>query len=117
MGAPEIAPGTTGYCQPMCNEPCLWACNATALVVALHGGGSSAKQMERETRFDAIAAREQFIVVYPEGIGHHWHDGRPGVGEAEVDDVGSSARSSMILRPGTRSTAIACSRRGSPTAG
>ena len=58
-----------------------------ALVVALHGGGSNAKQMERETRFDAIAAREQFIVVYPEGIGHHCHDGRPGVGEADVDDV------------------------------
>lgn len=58
-----------------------------ALVVALHGGLGTGKKMEIETKLDAIAAREQFVVVYPDGIGNHWVDGRPGIGEAGVDDV------------------------------
>jgi polyhydroxybutyrate depolymerase len=42
------------------------------LVIALHGRGSTGRQMERFTHLDAIAAREQFAVVYPDGIDHGW---------------------------------------------
>ena len=54
------------------------------LVIALHGGGSTARQMEKFSRFDEVAAREGFVVVYPDGIDHHWSDGRIPNG---VDDV------------------------------
>jgi polyhydroxybutyrate depolymerase len=56
------------------------------LVIALHGAGSTGKQMERFTRFDEVAASEQFVVVYPDGIDHHWNDGRGAVNTG-VDDV------------------------------
>ncbi len=35
------------------------------MVLALHGGGSNARQMERYTRFSDLAAKEGFLVVYP----------------------------------------------------
>jgi len=56
------------------------------LVIVLHGNGGSGRQIERTTSFDSIAAREQFIVVYPDAIDHHWNDGRPEL-ETGVDDV------------------------------
>lgn len=56
------------------------------LVIALHGRGSTGKQMERFTHFDEIAAREQFVVVYPDAIDHHWNDARIGQ-DTGVDDV------------------------------
>jgi polyhydroxybutyrate depolymerase len=46
------------------------------LVFVLHGGGSSAEVMPAFTGFSAIADREGFIVVYPDGIEKHWNDGR-----------------------------------------
>ena len=33
------------------------------MVLALHGGGSNARQMERYTRFNDLAAKEGFLVV------------------------------------------------------
>jgi polyhydroxybutyrate depolymerase len=56
------------------------------LVIALHGQGSTGRQMERFTRFDSVAAREQFVVVYPDAIDHHWNDGRPETDNG-ADDV------------------------------
>jgi polyhydroxybutyrate depolymerase len=46
------------------------------LVIALHGGGGNAKNMVRLSRFDEMADREGFIVVYPEAVDHYWNDGR-----------------------------------------
>lgn len=40
-----------------------------ALVVALHGGGGNADQLERTIRLNRIAEREGFLVVYPDGSG------------------------------------------------
>ncbi|HEX5059386.1 MAG TPA: PHB depolymerase family esterase, partial [Kofleriaceae bacterium] len=54
--------------------------------IALHGNGSTGRQMERLTSFDAVAAREQFVVVYPDAIDHHWNDGRPEFDTA-IDDI------------------------------
>jgi polyhydroxybutyrate depolymerase len=46
------------------------------LVIAMHGGGGKASNMERLSRFDALAGREGFIVVYPEALDGYWNDGR-----------------------------------------
>jgi polyhydroxybutyrate depolymerase len=56
------------------------------LVIALHGRGGTGRQMERFTRLDDVAAREQFVVVYPDAIDHHWNDARAGT-QTGVDDV------------------------------
>lgn len=51
---------------------------ALPLIIALHGGGGNAKDMEKLTEdgFNKLADDENFIVVYPDGIGRHWNDGR-----------------------------------------
>lgn len=61
------------------------------LVLVFHGGGSTALVMERESGFSALADREGFIAVYPEGVGRSWNDGRgegstPAVRQG-IDDV------------------------------
>jgi len=62
------------------------------LVLALHGGGSNSRQMERSCRFNALARKEGFIVVYPESGSKHWNDGRGGDFDSahreNRDDVG-----------------------------
>jgi polyhydroxybutyrate depolymerase len=51
------------------------------LLLALHGGTGNAKQFEDETGFNQIAQRDDFIVVYPDGLGtfqyslHVWNSG------------------------------------------
>lgn len=50
------------------------------LVLVLHGAFSTAKQMDRWAEWSSLADRENFIVVYPEGIGiwgflQHWNAG------------------------------------------
>jgi len=61
----------------------------SALVLVLHGGGGSGKGMNALTHFNRIAAREGFLVVYPDGVNGNWADGRaftpPDL--AGVDDV------------------------------
>ncbi|MCA9264885.1 MAG: alpha/beta fold hydrolase [Planctomycetales bacterium] len=61
------------------------------LVLVLHGGGGTAWQMERYTRFNALARRERFVVCYPEGVEKHWNCGRQIPQETtyrdNVDDV------------------------------
>jgi len=66
------------------------------LVVALHGGGGNAANLERTVGLDAIAEREGFLVVYPDGSGRldeillTWNAGNC-CGYAldeQVDDVG-----------------------------
>jgi len=61
------------------------------LVVMMHGGGGNARQMELYTQFNRIAAREGFIICYPQGVEKNWNDGRgveflPAQKE-KVDDV------------------------------
>ena len=56
------------------------------LVIVLHGNGGTGRQIERHTSFDRIAAREHFVVVYPDAVDRHWNDGRPEVDNG-VDDV------------------------------
>ena len=64
------------------------------LIFVLHGGGGSGANMELMTRqgFNRMADRDGAIVVYPDGVGGNWNDGRTGVRskamEENVDDVG-----------------------------
>lgn len=49
---------------------------AVPLVFVYHGGGGDARGTMGLTRFNAVADREGFIAVYPQGIGRGWNDGR-----------------------------------------
>ena len=61
------------------------------VVLAFHGGGSNARQMERYTRLNDLAAKEGFLVVYPEAVEGNWNDGRGIAGvraqQENIDDV------------------------------
>jgi polyhydroxybutyrate depolymerase len=64
------------------------------LLFVLHGGGGSGGNMEVMTKqeFNRIADREGALVVYPEGVGRNWNDGRSHVRskamQEKIDDVG-----------------------------
>lgn len=67
------------------------------VLVALHGGGGTGSQFQEENGVDAIADREGFLAVYPEGTGvlpnrlHTWNSGDTCCGFAldrDIDDVG-----------------------------
>src|SRR4051812_12250087 len=46
------------------------------LVFVFHGGGGNGIGIEKLTKFSILAEKEKFIVVYPDGIGNNWNDGR-----------------------------------------
>ena len=56
------------------------------LIVELHGGGGRADNIEKLTGLTSVTDPRGWLVVAPDGIGHQWNDGRPGVG-SDVDDV------------------------------
>jgi polyhydroxybutyrate depolymerase len=67
---------------------------ARPVIINLHGGGSNAESQERYSGMDAVADREHFIAVYPNGTGRGgflvWNAGTC-CGRAparRVDDVG-----------------------------
>lgn len=46
--------------------------NKPALVITMHGMNGWHKGYQNDTKFDAIAEREKFVVVYPNGIDGAW---------------------------------------------
>ena len=62
------------------------------LVVVLHGYSGSARQVERDYGWDALADSGKFIVAYPDGLGRAWNvDGETCCGRSGregIDDVG-----------------------------
>jgi len=64
-----VARGYAIYVPPAHRQP-------APLVLVFHGGGGRPQGMARHTGFTALAEREGFVVVYPEGVGGHWNDGR-----------------------------------------
>lgn len=64
------------------------------LVLVLHGGGGIGDQMRTltERQFELLAAREGFLVAYPDAWERNWNDGRENreiaAQRAGVDDVG-----------------------------
>lgn len=60
------------------------------LVLVFHGGNGDAKRIAQHTRFNDLADKEGFIVVYPEAVEKYWNDGRNSehlAGHSGVDDV------------------------------
>jgi len=58
------------------------------LVIALHGRLGTGAGMEKLTHLERIAAREKFLLIYPDGVRKSWNDGRETPAEKEgVDDV------------------------------
>jgi polyhydroxybutyrate depolymerase len=49
---------------------------AKPLIVALHGGGGSAREFKHSSALSRIAVPAGVVVVYPETIGRTWNDGR-----------------------------------------
>ncbi len=48
-----------------------------AVVLVLHGGGgANAEELARRTGLNRLADREDFLVVYPQGVDGQWNDGR-----------------------------------------
>jgi polyhydroxybutyrate depolymerase len=61
------------------------------LVLVFHGGTlGSAAQAERSYGFRELAEQKNFLAVFPDGLDHHWNDGRDGGLERvrSTDDVG-----------------------------
>lgn len=64
------------------------------LLLVLHGGGGTNRGMIwlTQERFNELADRDGFFVVYPQGIDKSWNDGRPdkisGAHRKNIDDVG-----------------------------
>ncbi len=68
---------------------------AIPLVIVVHGAFSTAKQIEKQTGFSALADRHGFAAAYPNGIGifgflQHWNAGHCcGKAAADgIDDIG-----------------------------
>jgi polyhydroxybutyrate depolymerase len=57
------------------------------LFVMLHGGTGTARKQEKYTSFDAFAAKNDLAVVYPEGVGKQWNDGRIDGQRSTADDL------------------------------
>jgi poly(3-hydroxybutyrate) depolymerase len=81
-GEPEVVSlGERKYLRvPPANSP-------TAMVVCLHGHGGSGAQLRKSVgeQFEGV---QSLLVVYPDGIGHAWNDGRKGEqGDGAPDDV------------------------------
>ena len=109
--------------------PSLRADSAPPLVVVLHGCGMTADQMATASQYDALAARDRFIVLYPDvdaldadTYGHCWRgiwapdlEGR-GVGDAAaITDMTRAVISRWHADPG-RVYAIGISAGGFETA-
>lgn len=69
------------------------------LVVLLHGRPGTARGMVRITQMNAVAARENFVVAYPQGLNNEWNAhagiarmgavyGLPALSELPQDDIG-----------------------------
>ncbi len=67
---------------------------ALPILFHIHGGGGTSIMTPSLTfgRFNELADKEGFIVVYPEGVDKNWNDGRTLEGEQtweeDIDDVG-----------------------------
>jgi polyhydroxybutyrate depolymerase len=56
-------------------------------VLLFHGRYGTAAGLEEQTGFSAIADREGFVAVYPQGEGRRWSDGRQGEDWKDIDFV------------------------------
>ena len=55
--------------------PGLPAARPVPVLLGFHGAGGTAAQFERSAGFDALAARDGFVAVYPDGVRRRWNAG------------------------------------------
>ena len=75
--------------------------NKIPLIIAMHGGGGKAKGMIALTkgRFNELADKHGFLVVYPQGLGKSWNDGRQDpISYAHKNDIDDIGYLSKIIR-------------------
>jgi polyhydroxybutyrate depolymerase len=48
----------------------------TPLVVGYHGGFGQGENQEKLTHMSQVADKENFVLLYPDGVNRHWNDGR-----------------------------------------
>jgi polyhydroxybutyrate depolymerase len=71
---------------------------AVPLVFVFHGGNGQAFGTMNLTKLNDVADREKFLVVYPQGIGRSWNDGRiTQVSQAHRDNVDDLAFFDALL--------------------
>ncbi|MCX4091021.1 alpha/beta hydrolase family esterase [Nocardia sp. alder85J] len=73
------------------HAPARPAAGPLPVVLAFHGGGGTAQEMERDSGFDQLSDAAGFIAVYPAGYERSWSDTRGAdtkAGAAGIDDVG-----------------------------
>ncbi|UOD30976.1 dienelactone hydrolase family protein [Massilia violaceinigra] len=58
------------------------------LVINYHGGGMTMREQMLYTRMNQSAERENFIVVYPQGIKQDWNVNLPNDSKESSDDIG-----------------------------
>ncbi|OWT76970.1 MULTISPECIES: PHB depolymerase family esterase [unclassified Achromobacter] len=56
------------------------------MILAFHGGGMQGEGMRRLTHLDDVADARDVVVIYPDGVGRHWNDGRSTIKNPQ-DDV------------------------------
>jgi polyhydroxybutyrate depolymerase len=66
------------------------------LVVFLHGNGGTGRASAFESKFNRIADREKFIIVYPNGYEKSWNDSRA-VTKASIEDINDSLFISKLI--------------------
>lgn len=55
------------------------------LVIALHGGKTTADRLRKTSRLNELADKEKFVVVYPNAHKKNWNDGRTSIGHNAND--------------------------------
>lgn len=74
---------------------------ATSLMIVMHGAGGDGAGTEAFTGFNELAEENGFVVIYPDGLGSIWNDGR--VGDSRVgsqDDVKFIGRAISFMLQG-----------------
>jgi polyhydroxybutyrate depolymerase len=73
---------------------------AAPLIIALHGGGGTGERFAANSGLPAAAKRGGAAIVFPDGVGNNWNDGR---GQSSADDfaffealIGTLAQSGAI---------------------
>jgi polyhydroxybutyrate depolymerase len=91
-------------------------------VIVLHGNMQSSADMASRTSWPVIARREQFSLLFPDGLNRAWEDLRPHdkrAGRAPpdgTDDVAFIARLIENMLPTARPIPGASTSQGSPVA-
>lgn len=104
---PGVAVGPTGARRyRLYKPPGVKRSERLPLLVMLHGCDQDADGLAQSSRMNAIAARERFLVLYPEQDRRanmqgcwNWYDTRPGRAQRECDSIDAAIDQVCLLQP------------------